>query len=287
MCRAPEARSRTPTHPVRAPPQGLASIALTPTSSITNSGTPGSRSSSLQRRTPLTPSTGGASAGPLGSPLSSGARAAPPALEASPGLGSSRAAALIAAGGTSPAAVSQPAFGGQQAAGAEAMTQAQPTAGWAEVQDSAPAPAAAMPAAAVAAECTPPVTRRSVRFADSVRQAGSSGRGALRHGTPYSAAPPGDDGEGQQLQQEAAASAASPVVASCRRSPLGRPPAASPAAAAWARSPLAPMQSAAKPAGGEAGLRLFEAAGGEAASDSSSSDEDDDEVGVLVALGGR
>lgn len=143
---------------------------------------------------------------------------------------------------------------------------------WTDVQDSAPA------AAAAAAECTPLVTRRSVRFADTV-QAGSNGRAPLRHGTPYSAAAWAAEDEDEQ----SAASSASPVVGSCRRSPLGFLPAASPAAAstaaaAWRRSPLGPMQSAAKPAADQAPMRRFAFGRDEDDSGSSSSDEDDNQV---------
>lgn len=230
--------------------QGLASIALTPTSSIAASGTPGSRTSSLLRRTPLTPSTAGTAAGSgsgglLGSPLARGSPS--PLQELS--LSSSRATALIAAGGTSPLApagdslvgVTQPVRGWLSPAAAAAQQQQTVQQAGMEVQDSAPAPGLV--------EFTPPVTRRSVRFADTV-QPGSSSRGRLRMGTPYSAAAAFDLGaEEEEGEEEAVASAASPVVASCRRSPLGRaPPGASPLPpAAWQRSPLAPMQSAAKP----------------------------------------
>ncbi|PRW59511.1 hypothetical protein C2E21_1411 [Chlorella sorokiniana] len=233
--------------------QGLASIALTPTSSIAASGTPGSRASSLLRRTPLTPSTAGTAAGSgsgalFGSPLPRGSPASP-LHELS--LSSSRATALIAAGGASPLApagdslvgVTQPAPGWHSPAAAAAGPQLTLQQAAMEVQDSAPAPSMV--------ECTPPVTRRSVRFADTV-QPGSSSRARLRIGTPYSAAA-AFDLEAEE-EEEAVASTASPVVASCRRSPLGRVPAgASPLpAAAWQRSPLAPMQSAAKPRHGGA-----------------------------------
>lgn len=229
--------------------QGLASIALTPTSSIAASGTPGSRASSLLRRTPLTPSTAGTAAGSgsgslLGSPLARGS----PSLLQELSLSSSRATALIAAGDASPLApagdslvgVTQPVRGWLSPAAAAQQQQTVQQAGM-EAQDSAPAPGLV--------EFTPPVTRRSVRFANTV-QPGSSSRGRLRMGTPYSAAAAFDLGaEEEEAEEEAAASAASPVVASCRRSPLGRaPPGASPLPpAAWQRSPLAPMQSAAKP----------------------------------------
>lgn len=167
-------------------------------------------------------------------------------------LSSSRATALIAAGGASPlvpagdslAGVTQPVPGWRSPATAAAGPQKTVQQAAMEVQDSAPAPGVF--------ECTPPVTRRSVRFADTV-QPGSSSRARLRMGTPYSAAAAfdlGADGE----EEEAVASAASPVVASCRRSPLGRVPAGSSPlpATAWQRSPLAPMQSAVKPRYGDA-----------------------------------
>lgn len=241
-------------------PQGLASIALTPASTM-HSSTPGSRSSSLLRRTPATPSTGGTTSSPLGAPSASGS----PASTHDLALSGSRAAALIAAGGmsrlglagTSPAAVSQPQFDWQ--------TPAQTLS--AEAQGCAPrlAAAEAPTVVAPAAEVTP-VTRRSVRWADTV-QAGSPGQGRLRVGTPYSAAAACD------LAEEGEGSAISPVVASCRRSPLGMPPNSSPAAAAWQRSPLAAMQSTAKPAA--VPMRRF-AAGD--ASGSSSEDDDSSEV---------
>ena len=200
------------------PMQGLASIALTPTSSIGASGTPGSRTSSLLRRTPLTPSTvgtpGGSGSGGLGSPFARGSPASP-LQELS--LGSSRASALIAAGGASPLVpagtsllgVTQPVPGWYSPAAAGPQQQQTVQQAAMEVQDSAPAPGPV--------ECTPPVTRRSVRFADTV-QPGSSSRARLHISTPYSAAAAFDlEADAEEAEEEAVASAASPVVASCRR----------------------------------------------------------------------
>ncbi|KAL4458308.1 hypothetical protein ABPG75_013173 [Micractinium tetrahymenae] len=253
--------------------QGLASIAFTPTCST--SGTPGSRSSSILRgRTPATPSSGG----PLGSPIA--------ASGSPPFGGSSRAAALIAAGGASPLApagasplaISQPARRGAPAVADPASPAAVAARA---VQASAPAGAAA--ATAAPAECTPPVTWRSVHFAAAV-PASSGGKGPLRVGTPYSSAGAagagGEEEEGGQAGDESAAAAApspaiqsaSPVVASCPRGLPGwtaASPAAGAAAAGQRRSPLAPMQSAAKPTVGGALGRRFELQ-----SDDGSSDEE-------------
>ncbi|KAL4854932.1 hypothetical protein ACK3TF_004403 [Chlorella vulgaris] len=283
--------------------QGLASIAFTPSSSITASG---SRASSMLRRTPPTPFTNAA----LGSPLahgSSAGSAAPSALvhqqqaDLLPGgTSSSRAAALIAAGTYSPAPEPAPAVAPVAAAGsqdssrgAQSKSPAAPPAP-AEAASAAAASGladtplateaflspAALPAPAAAAagdECTPQVGRRSVRFAETVQQAASSQWAVPRTGTPYS-------GPAAAAALDAAALAAagsgdeqayaSPVVASSRRSPLGfagNRAGSSP----LARSPLAAAQSAAKPAPALHLSRAKAAGGGWGGSGSSSSSDDE------------
>ena len=248
--------------------QGLASIAFTPTSSVTASGTPGSRGSngSLGRRMPLTPSTAG---GGFGSPATAsqarGSHSLQGGQEEEDGAfwsSASRAAALIAGSGSSPLAPA----GASPAAVSQINRWWESTAAGAgppavtEGQDSAPAAAAGT---ATAADCTPAATRRAVRFADTV-QAGSNARGPMRVGTPYSAA----------AAAAAEAEDASPVVGSCRRSPLGATSAGvSPAAGAAAqRSPLAAMQSAARP------VRRFALETGDSDGGSSSDEDDGGEV---------
>ncbi|EFN54247.1 hypothetical protein CHLNCDRAFT_135780 [Chlorella variabilis] len=259
--------------------QGLASIAFTPTSSITASGTPGSRASSLLRRTPPTPGT----AAPLGSLIaaagSSGAAATASAQQELSLGSSSRAAAMIAAGSyspplvtahASPSAVNQASrLEPTSAAAAAAAAPASAPAQGPITTTVTAAAAAAAPSATGVGECTPPATRRSVRFADMTRAAGSERGMLLRMGTPYSHSTAAALPDGSDDAASPASASASPVVASSRRSPLG---VAGRRIAAPLRSPPAEAQSAARPAAAVARFALERGDGGWGSS--SGSDED-------------